>query len=270
MNTFTISKRHFALLLLTVATVFTACKKEDTVIKDPDPTSDAHPHLTRLELNPHNYIVLGYTTDGYLNKFKLVNDYLVSEVHFGYNDAKRPIAGVIDGFDMAFVYNGAVLDKITYTAATPNPLMADSYLKFTYLNGRVSQTVQYYKTQGNNFVPSAKHVYDYYANGDVKTETYYYLVALPDQYEQIERNEYEYDDKVNAMQMPDEITYALYLNKAAHNIKKVTTYDASDGLDETKSYSLNYNKFGLPTTGVENTTYPNSPAINRNLTYSYQ
>jgi hypothetical protein len=62
----------------------------------------------------------------------------------------------------------------------------------------------------------------------------------------------------------------LYLNKSAHNIKKITTYDASGSLEETKSYSLNYNKFGQPTTGVENTTYPDGPGTNRSLLYSYQ
>jgi hypothetical protein len=266
----TLSKRHVALLLLAVATIVTACKKEDdekTIIIDPPFTT--RPLLTKLEQDTHNYVSLGYTADGYINKFKLVNDYLTSETHFGYNDAKKPISGTDDGFDMAFIYNGALLDKITYTAATANPLKAESYLKFAYLNGRISQTVTYYK-MGANYMPGAKHVYEYYANGDVKTDTYYFLVNLPDHYEQIERNEYEYDDKVNALQMPDEITYALFLNKSAHNIKKVTTYDASDGLDETKSYSLNYNQFGLPTTGVENTTYPNSPGVNRTLTYSYQ
>jgi hypothetical protein len=267
MTTFTITKRHFALLLLALSIAFTACKKENTTTTDPTP--NASPRLVKLAQNANNYISLGYTTDGYLNKFKLVNDYLTSETHFGYNDAKKPISGSADGFDIAFIYNGALLDKITYTAATPNPLKAESYLKFTYVNGRVSQTVSYNKV-GANYTPGAKHVYEYYANGDVKTEIYYYLIALPDHYEQIQRSEYEYDDKVNALQMPDEITYALYLNKSAHNIKKLTTYDASNGLDETKSYSLNYNSLGLPTTGVENTTYPSSPAINRNLTYLYQ
>jgi hypothetical protein len=269
MNIFTITKRHFALLLLALAISFTACKKDNENRIITDPPTNVYPRLVKLEQNANNYISLGYTTDGYLNKFKLVNDYLTTETHFAYNDAKKPISGTADGFDIAFIYNGTLLDKITYTAATPNPLKAESYLKFTYVNGRVSQTVSYNKV-GANYTPGAKHVYEYYANGDVKTETYYFLITLPDHYEQIQRSEYEYDDKVNAIQIPDEITYALFLNKSAHNIKKLTSYDASDGLDETKSYALNYNSLGLPTTGVENTTYPNSPAINRNLTYSYQ
>lgn len=264
---------QFALVLFFAFSLgLSACKKTVTTDIQPDPGTPNQPQgkLVRMEMSANNYMVLGYeTTSGLLNHFRLVNDNYTSDAHFGYNAAKKPTNGVIDAFELNFVYADGVLDKIEYTAATPNPQMADHYQKFSYTNGRVSQVTDYFKV-GANLVPGGKHVYTYYANGDVKTEVYLYLVNLPDHFEQIARTEYEYDDKVNPLQPADEILYALYLPKAAHNIKKAIVYDASDHLDETRSYSLNYNIAGLPTTGVESTTYPNSPAINKNVKYFYQ
>jgi hypothetical protein len=265
MNTFTIKKWQYALLLLVAFAAISSCKKENA-IEDPAPI--ARPRLSKIAQDANNFMTFGYNSDGYLNKFKMVNDYLSSEIQFGYNNLKKPIAGTWDGFDMEFIYEGGLLSRVNFTASTPNPLIIDHYLQFTYSNGRVSQTTDYLK-QGENFVQGAKHTYEYYANGDMKAETYLYPVG-PENWEQVERNVYEYDDKINAIQMPDEVAYVLYLNKSAHNFKKITTYDASDGLDETQTYSFIYNQFGLPTTGVETTIYPNSPTINRTLTYSYQ
>ncbi len=215
-------------------------------------------------------MLFGYTSKGYLNKFNAVNDIYSTEAHFGYDDHNKLIAGLMDDFEMEFVYQGAKLHRVKFSSVTDDSFEGDHYMEFTYTNGRVSKAVTFVKVDNDDYVPEIKYTYEYYTNGDLKTERSYYLVALPDEYAQSERVEYEYDNQINALQMVDEIAYVLHLYKSTHNIKKITRYDAGNHLEETISYSFNYNGFGLPTTGVENITYPNSPVINRNVTYSYQ
>lgn len=267
MNTYTIRKWRFALLVLVAVAAVSSCKK-DKKIADPAPA--VRPRLFSLEQDDQNYMIFGYTNKGYLNKFKAVNELATTEAHFTYDDVdNKLITGTWDGYELEFSYQNGLLNRIYFTPDNDNSSLDEHYLKFTYFNGRVSQTVDYV-LEDNVFVPRAEHVYEYYANGDVKTQTYFHLADLPDQWEQVERNVYEYDDKVNATQIPDEVAYLLYMPKSAHNFKKISTYNAIDALNETSQYSYTYNKFGLPTTCGETINYPNSPTINRTLTYSYQ
>ncbi|MES2807720.1 MAG: hypothetical protein V4619_03800 [Bacteroidota bacterium] len=267
MKIFTTKKWRLALLPLIAVVAISSCKKKD---RTDDPVPNVQQRLSKIEQNATNYITFGYTAKGLLNKFKSVNDNLSSEAEFVYdNTSNQLMTGSWDGFNMEFSRKNNLLDRVYFTPDATNPASDEHYLKFSYANGRVSQTVDYV-AEGNGFIPRAKHTYEYYANGDVKSQTYYYLAAMPDQWEQLERNVYEYEDMKNARQIPDEVAYTCYMSKSVHNLKKIMSYDASNALDETITYTSTYNNLGLPTTALVNITYPNSPAISFTLKYSYQ
>lgn len=258
--------KHHPLLAIIFALLIsiTACKTDS--IK-PVSTTNPRPRLAKIEMSAYYYVDLGYNNDQLLDHYRLVNDNYTSEANFTYNSAKKTIAGTIDGFQMTFVYNGDQLDKIEYRV--PGNTAVDHYTKFSYQNGLVGQAITYILQAGQQ-TPAIKMLYTYEANGDMKTSAFYFLDQLPDHYALVERTEYEYDTKANPIQAASEVIYALSLPKSAHNIKKSILYNGNDQLNETHSYSLNYNDIGMPVTGVENVTYPNSPGINRNIRYTYQ
>jgi hypothetical protein len=259
-----IKPRLILAITLLCTALFTSCEQNDEKPNE----NTARPKLTRIEEDAENFVTFGYDENGSLNKFKFVRLFMSYEAHFNYNTAKKPTSGVYDGFDMNFVYQNGLLDKIEFTLI-PERTTVDHYLKFNYTANRVSRIVKYVK-DGANFEIESRRDFTYYANGDLKSEIRSYPFPFSDDYVQTERIEYEYDDKTNPLQLADEITYLLEQPRATHNIRKITSYGTGDVLEETRSYSLNYNNFGHPTTGVQLLTSPFHQNITTNVKYFYQ
>ncbi|GAB3935004.1 hypothetical protein [Mucilaginibacter myungsuensis] len=258
--------RTAIIALMGLAIGITSCRKDAAV--EPAPVKEPYtPRLMKIEMG-RTTINLNYNDHGYLNFFKMGSDNYRQEYYFNYEaNTDKLTVGVYGDKELTFNYDGDKLGQIDYRQAgnAENPVL--NYTKFNYANGRISEMLNYYTIEGQ-MAPWGKSVYTYYANGDLKSDKYYYLSG--DGYTLVERTEYEYDDKANALEVPEPLYYILGMPKSAHNVKKLTTYNMNNMLNETKTYSLNYNGANRPINGVESTTYVDSPPINKNYKYSYQ
>lgn len=261
-----IFSRFETTLFLSVALLFTACKKER---KQPEPTPDPTPpaaQVKRIQTDGYNYLSLEWASN-VVAKLKMVEDGHSSELAFTYNGDKKPAQATVGNYRLRFVYTGALVSKVEYLVGV-NPNEVEGYTGFSYTGNRLSETTYYINT-GTGFQPSAKTAYAYYSNGDVKSMTDSVLAGAPNVFAMESRSEYEYDNKPAALQMSEEIFYTLYLNHSAHNVTKQTVYDQNNGLEMTKSYQFEYGSNNLPAKAVETTTATGRPDATKTIIYTY-
>ncbi|PWT97509.1 MAG: hypothetical protein C5B52_13715 [Bacteroidetes bacterium] len=229
-----------AMLLLLGNFLLNGCTKNPPT---PPPTS-YEKRLVKIEESATDITTLEYHLDGKLKKLTTTYEFgsgpEVSTFEYQYgNTDKVQTATISTGNSFKYVYTGSDV-RIEFRDANNTTI---SY-RTLHFQGEKLVTVTGYGFNGSNAILVGRIDYDYYADGNIKSETQYYTQGGVDLVLYEKRVYTEYDDKKNPFRLPALSGLILFPYQSPNNPRKQLVYDREDNLTSSIEYSYTYDERG--------------------------
>ncbi len=244
-------------LAATALIMFTASCKKDNHGAD-KPANGIK--LKRVEASATNYTSFEYNSAGNITKIITAEDGETDVIDLAYQNNKLFSLTSSDQEALKFTYaTNGLTDRVDmYQGGLQGANVG--YFKFSYNNAVLSDIVTYGLIPNEaNPVPLIKTTFEYYANGDIKTQRDLQYNWLTKAYVISESTTYEYDTHDNPLYSVSEIYQLKFEAPSKHNPVKATVTDENNDLVRTTTYAYTYNSNGYPTQAQTKVTEPRQP-----------
>jgi hypothetical protein len=249
-------------LLLVIAMVTVSCRKTPGVQPAPVPVPAIN-KLAKVEYNGGDYDSIFYNSDLQVIRIKMHTNVVTpfdAVYTFAYGATKK-LTRIADnmGEHYDYVYINGVLTGVNhYTGNTKT-----DFRIYDYTNGKLT-AVEAYSQIGFN-LPGYELIseweLDYYADGNLKTETIYSYTLQPRaKYKQFTTTYTGYDAKINATGMLNRFIYLSQVEIQKNNPGKMTRRDEVNGTEIQYDFAYTYNDFSNPLTQLMTGTGANIAA----------
>lgn len=238
------------LSLATLVLVLASCRKDKVVQPGPQPVPVVNA-LSKVEYTNGDYDSIYYNADLQVIKLKSHTNAVVPfDQYYTFEyDANKKIARVNDltgeRYDYKYV-NGELTSVVHYVNNTKM-----DFRMYDYTNGKLTGIEEYYLEglSGPGYLLSSETELEYYADGNLKKETYYsFHPQTRDKFKHFSRTYSNYDTNNNTVDFMERYTYFSQVRFFKNNPGRMVSKDEVGGFETVYDFSYTYNDFLNPLT----------------------